>query len=83
MGVVVNELYVVGLQEGGGCYLCTGRFYTTRELAQTELDRDRAIGIKSSRIFTLRCADAEAKKIQAESAGQGNQANQPPQTVRA
>jgi hypothetical protein len=48
-----NAVYVVGIQESGGCCLTSGRCYTKYQLAEAELAKDRADGIKYTRIFTL------------------------------
>lgn len=49
----MRAVYVVGLPQTGGCWLCEGRYYPDFDQAMAEVKKDREKGI-NSQVFTLR-----------------------------
>lgn len=47
-----RAIYMVGLQQSGGMWNCTGKYYTDYDKAMKEVEKDRADGIKSA-VFTI------------------------------
>lgn len=49
---MMQDIYIVGLQESGGMWCSRGRYYTDFNHAMIEVNKDRSVGIKS-KVFTL------------------------------